>query len=328
MWRSQAVRAERMMLTRSRLRNYSYSDATAYTDAVLQADAVVSSGGGFITDEFPFMVEGVCGVLAMAQRHNKPTAMFGQGLGPLLNPALIARAREAFPNLSVLGLREPVASPKVAKELGAPVERTKVTGDDATLLSFREKKAALGDAIGFNVRVTEYSGISEEDLSKLRGELQTIATETKAPFMPVIVGHFKGEDQNSSALLPPNHPVLDLPMNSPSDAISAISNCRLVLTGSYHGAVFALGQGIPVIGVAKSSYYQGKFEGLKALYPEGISVIGMSDLMETGNLSSRIIQLHENASGLRDVILHKSEEISKASAKLYTDFFETFAASK
>jgi colanic acid/amylovoran biosynthesis protein len=56
---------------------------------------------------------------------------------------------------------------------------------------------------------------------------------------------------------------------TPQKIISWISQCRLVVTGSYHAGVFALAQGIPVIGLAKSIYYKDKFFGLADQFGEG-----------------------------------------------------------
>ena len=44
--------------------------------------------------------------------------------------------------------------------------------------------------------------------------------------------------------------------------IERVGECRVVVTGSYHGAVFALAQGIPVVALVKSPYYVNKMAGL------------------------------------------------------------------
>ena len=44
--------------------------------------------------------------------------------------------------------------------------------------------------------------------------------------------------------------------------ITTIARCRLVVTGSYHAALFALSMGVPAIGIATSRYYEDKFLGL------------------------------------------------------------------
>jgi colanic acid/amylovoran biosynthesis protein len=48
------------------------------------------------------------------------------------------------------------------------------------------------------------------------------------------------------------------------------------VTGSYHVAVFALAQGILAICLTKSTYYDGKFSGLKSPFPEACFVIPLA----------------------------------------------------
>ena len=47
-------------------------------------------------------------------------------------------------------------------------------------------------------------------------------------------------------------------------AVDCLHSCggRVVVTGSYHAAVFALARGITAIGLARSEYYADKFAGL------------------------------------------------------------------
>src|ERR1700744_241307 len=75
------------------------SDSARILGAVRQADLVVSSGGGFINDVFWVHAAGVLGVLAAAQRLGKPTAMFGQGIGPLTHPVLTRLVARTMPRL-------------------------------------------------------------------------------------------------------------------------------------------------------------------------------------------------------------------------------------
>ena len=99
--------------------------------AVLAADLVVASGGGYLTDTWWWHAAGVLSLLSLAQRLGKPTAMFGQGIGPMDQPALRAQARSVLPGLARLGLRESVAGRDLAVALGARPGALAVTGDDA-----------------------------------------------------------------------------------------------------------------------------------------------------------------------------------------------------
>jgi colanic acid/amylovoran biosynthesis protein len=62
-------------------------------------------------------------------------------------------------------------------------------------------------------------------------------------------------------------------LDSPAMLIEQVAGCRIVVTGAYHAAVFALGQGIPVVCLANSEYYVAKFQGLADLYETGCTTI-------------------------------------------------------
>ena len=121
--------------------------------AVRAADLVVASGGGYVTDTWWWHAAGVLSLLRLAQRLGKPTAMFGQGVGPISergrggSRALRAQARAVLPRLAVLGLREDRIGKDLAISLGIPAGAVAVTGDDALEL-IPEGSAADGSSGG------------------------------------------------------------------------------------------------------------------------------------------------------------------------------------
>ena len=68
-------------------------------------------------------------------------------------------------------------------------------------------------------------------------------------------------------------PASSVELEQPVNVISLISRCRIMVTGSYHGAVFALAQGIPVVAVAGTQYYVNKFAGLAQLFNGGCEIV-------------------------------------------------------
>src|SRR2546421_1692869 len=121
--------------------------------AVRAADLVVASGGGYVTDTWWWHGAGVLSLLRLAQRLGKPTAMFGQGVGPISERgrggprALCRQARAVLPRLAVLGLREDRIGKDLAISLGVPAGAVAITGDDALEL-IPEGSAADGRAHG------------------------------------------------------------------------------------------------------------------------------------------------------------------------------------
>ena len=88
--------------------------------AVQSADLVVASGGGYINDTWWWHAAGVLSLLSLAQRLGKPTAMFGQGIGPISQRALRARVGAVLPKLKVIGLREERTGRGLVLSLGMP----------------------------------------------------------------------------------------------------------------------------------------------------------------------------------------------------------------
>lgn len=116
--------------------------------AVYAADLVVASGGGYVTDTWWWHAAGVLSLLALAQRLGKPTAMFGQGIGPIGQPWLRAQTRSVLPGLAALGLREDQIGRDLALSLGTAPGVLALTGDDALEL-VTGTSVADGEALGF-----------------------------------------------------------------------------------------------------------------------------------------------------------------------------------
>ncbi len=62
-------------------------------------------------------------------------------------------------------------------------------------------------------------------------------------------------------------------MQSPEDVMQQAGACRVVVTQSYHGGVFALSQGVPVAGLSRSAYHDAKFGGLADMFGTGCTVL-------------------------------------------------------
>ena len=58
----------------------------------------------------------------------------------------------------------------------------------------------------------------------------------------------------------------------------------MLVTGAYHAAVFALTQGIPVIALSTSRYYEDKFLGLADMFGTGLELVDT----ETEDLHERL----------------------------------------
>ena len=55
----------------------------SYVEAVLNSDLLVVAGGGAITDIFKYHAMEMLTTFSMASKNGIPTAMLGQGIGPV-----------------------------------------------------------------------------------------------------------------------------------------------------------------------------------------------------------------------------------------------------
>jgi polysaccharide pyruvyl transferase WcaK-like protein len=249
--------------------------------AVQAADLVVASGGGYLTDSWWWHAAGVLSLLSLAQRLGKPTAMFGQGVGPISRPWLRAQAGTVLPKLKVLGLREDRMGRDLALSLGAPAAAVTLTGDDALELVDGATPVA-GRALGLSVRVAGYAGVASGTAAAVGAVVAGVARELGAPVSGLPVSRYPADADLAvlRTVLPggpgrgPVRADCELEdIRSPAALVAAAGGCRAIVTGSYHAAVFGAAQGVPVVCLTGSPYYEGKFSGLRALFPGTCSVV-------------------------------------------------------
>jgi polysaccharide pyruvyl transferase WcaK-like protein len=256
--------------------------------AVRAADLVVASGGGYLTDTWWWHAAGVLSLLALAQRLGKPTAMFGQGVGPISRAALRVQARSVLPGLAVVGLRDDRIGRDLVISLGTPSGAVAVAGDDALEL-IPEDNAPAGHALGVSMRVSRYADV---DLAAAEavGDLVVQAAEAfQAPIVTLPVSRYPVDSDLAAlrVLLHPERSRTDIVLRdlvTPEALSIAAANCRIIVTGSYHAAVFGLARGVPAVCVTKSRYYDAKFAGLSALFPDICFVVSLDEPDYAGRL--------------------------------------------
>ena len=260
--------------------------------AVQSADLVVASGGGYVNDTWWWHAAGVLSLLSLAQRLGKPTAMFGQGLGPINQRALRAQAGVVLPKLKVIGLREDRIGRGLALSLGMSAGSVALTGDDALEL-MGGTTVATGSALGVCMRVAGYAGVDSVTAAAVGDLLIDAAVAFQAPIVGLPVSRY-AESADIAVLDAMRHygqnraDIVVKDITAPKDLILAAANCRAIVTGSYHAAVFALAQGVPAVCLTKSSYYEAKFGGLQALFPGACFVVPLDAADHTAQISAMI----------------------------------------
>jgi polysaccharide pyruvyl transferase WcaK-like protein len=281
--------------------------AQEFIDALLAADLLLLSGRGGLTDAFPEETDAMLTEIDLARRIGLPTALVGQGVGPLEDLGARTRMKGALSRVAFISLREGRAGPDLLDAVGVPRERVTVTGDDAIELAFRARPAALGDAIGLNVRVADYAGVASAEAERVGALVAAAARERSAAVVAVGISNHPHEDE---AAAPAGAGGLPGAVARPAEAIAAAGRCRMLVAGSYHAAVFALAQGVPVVGLAASPYYVDKLLGLRDWFGDGCSVVRIEagvDAAELGRIEAEIDRLWERAPALRGELLEAAE---------------------
>ncbi|PSO83703.1 MAG: polysaccharide pyruvyl transferase [Cyanobacteria bacterium QH_9_48_43] len=277
-----------------------------FLDLLLGADLVIATGGGFITDAFESRGVTILETLRTGKSGGAVTAMLGQGLGPVTTPGLKKMLKRTVSTLDFISLREGRAGVQFLSEFDVADSRVMVTGDDAIELAYQATPEELGNAMGINVRIASYSGVSATDTDIIGHSVIEASINHDAPLISVpIAMNPTGSDDNQSfqklaGTLPDGH---GEGIDSPEEVLKQVGRCRIVITGSYHAGVFALSQGISVVGLAKSAYYHDKFLGLAEQFGIGCHVIDLNDQNFSGKLAAAIDRAWVEAPQVRTQLL-------------------------
>jgi colanic acid/amylovoran biosynthesis protein len=301
-------RIKRIML-RLRGETAALSELERFHSMITRADLVIVTGMGGITDAFPEYAAGVLDALALATHAKRYTAMVGQGFGPLREPRLRDMARAVLPRLDLIAVREERASLPLLLSLGVSRERIVVTGDDALETAHALRTDRLGCGIGVNLRISDYSAIDRSDVPALRTALRIVAERSGAELIPIPISRVPGEaDLDSIRMLVGDTDASAMQgSDGPEAVMRLLHRCRVVVTGSYHAAVFALATGVPAIGLAGSQYYEDKFRGLSALFGDGCRTVMIREPDLGGRLERAMTEQMARADELRPSILDEVE---------------------
>ena len=249
----------------------------AFRAAMDRAALVVVSGGSGPSDAFPATLRGTLATLDLAHALGIPTAMVSQGAGELRSGSARARVEATLAGVRQVLVRERAAAPARFAAWGVPPERLAFGADDALPLVLAAVRDRPGDGLGVNLRLAAYTALGPETVGVVRDVVGRFVARTGARPVPVpIAVHGRANDPAAiRALLADVDPTSDGGdgVRTPADAIAAAGRCRVVLTGAYHAAVFALAQGVPVVAVATSAMYLGKFGGLVAEWGDACRVV-------------------------------------------------------
>lgn len=289
----------------------------SFNKILFSADLVMATGGGYINDVFLDNANGVINTLELGVALHKKTAIVGVGLGPLKDADTIKRAKAVFPYVDIISLREKRASVPLLHSFGVTSQKYMTTGDDAIELVYQSRTENLGNGIGVNLRISNYSNLNMEIVIAVKNALHRAVATYSSSLVPVPISRHLDpdglEDPDSVAIQQLIEGYTDQPdggwsLDSPAKVIKNAGLCRLVVTASYHAAVFALSQGVPVVGLAKSEYYVDKFVGLADQFGVGVQVVFLNDGNIEETLFASICHLWEQSENLRPQLLNMAKQ--------------------
>ena len=108
----------------------------------------------------------------------------------------------------------------------------------------------------------------------------------------------------------------------PAATIRHVGGCRLVVTGTFHTAVFALSQGIPAVGIARSPMYVDKFAALADQFGRGCRAIALTDANAMSELEAAVDDAWRQAPAWRPELLAAAERQIALGRAAYQRLYE------
>jgi polysaccharide pyruvyl transferase WcaK-like protein len=287
-----------------------------FREMLSSADLLLASGGGYLNDLNPTQTRAVFRMLDDAGARGKRTALFSLGLGPLQSPELLGLLRRVGRRDARVGLRERCRGPEILRRAGFSRDRFAVTGDDAVELAW-ERPPSQGTALGFGLRQVGYSGIHPAHQPRLRQTLDQLQQTLQTAIVPLPVSFYDYEnDSKAIAEVAGTSPEPD-GLDDPQVLIGNVSRCRVLVTGTYHPAVFALALGIPCVCFYASPYYRDKLEGLAGQFPHGCELVNLADPDAQRRMINLTLQLWKFPEESRTRLCHLAREQVEIGRRFY-----------
>jgi polysaccharide pyruvyl transferase WcaK-like protein len=303
-----------------------------YTDVVSGVDLLIATGSQYMCDHARHTAFQVLDRLEAAIQQGIPTAMVGQGMGPIEDQELRTRAKEVLPHVDLIFVRERLEAPALLKSLGVDSDKIVVTGDDAIELAYNARAAALGGSIGVSMRCMPSTKMDAVDLPEIGKILVEMARKRDVEMigLPISLSIHERDDLCTRRLLDGYNKVRmsKSKFQTPLAYIKNVQRCRLVITGTFHGAVLALAQGIPVICLVRTSLYTNKFNGLVDLFHPGCVIVSLDDERFKEKLVSTVDSMWQSAEKLRLQLLDSATRQIEWGNTAYQRLFDLVESKK
>jgi polysaccharide pyruvyl transferase WcaK-like protein len=247
-----------------------------------------------------------------------PTVLLGQGVGPLRDAELRARISEVLPLAEWVFVRESLLAPALLESLGIAGRAIVTTGDDAVELAYAARPWTPGNGIGLSLRLASYTKVTGEHLGLIGNAVRLVAEKYNAPVVAVPI------DANDADLCHIRRSLGGVRharfpsrrFETPLEVIRRAGSCRVMVSGTFHAAVFALSQGIPVVALSNSDEYLIKISGLAAAFGfRGCQIVELGNPGVGEKLAQALESLWRAADDLRpELLIEAQRQIEMAKA--------------
>ena len=322
------------LLLRFRLRgdDVARREINHFLNCVSKANLIFACGMGGLADDFPDFAKELLGTMDLGARSGARTAMVGQGIGPMRNAALREYAGNVLPRIDLISLREQKTGLPLLRSLGVSGDRLLVTGDDAIELAYHKRPERLGGLLGINLREAHYSSLDAGLVEDVRRIIVDCARRymTRLVAIPISLAPGESDADTISELIGESErlSVEIAEIDTPLKVIDQVRQCRVVRTGSYHAAVFALAMGIPSVALANSTYYEHKFLGLQDQFGAGCQLVLLDQPRWREHLQAAFEQAWASAERDRSHLLSAARRQIELSRAAYDHVYELFCTNE
>jgi len=305
----------------------------------VDADLVVSCGGGFLNDDFgPAFLLQLYGIY-FATLMGKPTVIYGQSIGPFRNRRYRALARAVLKRVGLITVREEVSAREVRAMGLDPI----VTADPAFLLPAVNRAeaqrllAAEGvplnePLVGVTVRYWPFPGHKdggqrfERYLQTMAQTIDRLTERAVVVCMPQVIGPGKDDDRIVAERVckkmkrGKGRVKLIAKDYAPEELKGMIGLMRLFVGTRMHSNLFAASMGVPVVAIG----YNWKTEGIMDQVGQGGYVCDI-DRLEAEALWSKIEGAWDRREEISRQLTEKVTGLKKRAllnARLTKDFWE------
>jgi hypothetical protein len=261
----------------------------AALEAVGGSDLVLFVGGGYLSDRRPLRLMAAWMLGRAAAGRGVPYALFGHSVGPFEHGGWLAKARQLMEGAEQIGIREPRSVWEVAAMLRG--RQADPMGDPALLLLRPEPQTEPAPVLLANFpglrALTEYRRAPDQPALTLADGLHMAARQLRADVRFVQAGSPPAADDRAGNAVLDAGLLPSLTRGRPLEYAPGrleLPGASVAISTDHDLCSWALGHGIPAVGVALTPHARHELRGLMDLFrrPDWVwvpeAVYGIHDL--------------------------------------------------